>query len=100
MNTEVIDHYLDEQGRVMRWPAKRHRDDRAPLLNYFASKFEAGKIYNEREVNEVLKQYHTFEDWALLRRELCEQGYLKRNRSGSQYWLVAQTVDDYTPGGY
>ena len=41
----------------------------------------------EREVNEVLKQWHTFEDWALLRRELFMYKFLKRYKDGTQYWV-------------
>ncbi|MEQ8674970.1 MAG: DUF2087 domain-containing protein [Aggregatilineales bacterium] len=87
---DAVKPYLDAQGRVTRWPARRNRSDRAPLLAYFTSKFESGKIYTEREVNEILKAHHTFDDWALLRREMVMQGIFGRSSSGSQYWLEKQ----------
>jgi hypothetical protein len=53
-----------------------------------AQKFELGRFYHEREVNEVLKQWHTFSDWPLLRRELVERGLMTRNRDGTNYRRV------------
>ncbi len=80
--------YLDEQGRVTRWPSKRNRARVQTLvLWYLASKFSTGVAYTEREVNSLLNQHHTFQDPALLRRELYEHGLIQRKRDGSAYWL-------------
>ena len=37
-------------------------------------------------ISEFLNQRHTFEDAALLRRFLCDLGYLERTRDGREYW--------------
>ncbi|MDX1995431.1 MAG: DUF2087 domain-containing protein [bacterium] len=87
---DALQPYLDEAGRITSWPNKKRRQDRIPILNYLAARFELGRIYTEREVNEVLKAHHTFEDWALLRRELIEQGYMQRSTDGHRYWLTGQ----------
>lgn len=87
---ESLKRYFDAEGRVTRWPTRRNRSDRGPILAYFTSKFEAGKIYTEREVNEILKAHHTFEDWALLRREMVMQGIFGRSSNGTKYWLEKQ----------
>jgi hypothetical protein len=78
--------YLDAEGRVTRWPGQKYVADRRLIIAYLADKFETGRDYTEREVNALLNQYHTFEDWALLRRELFEQGYLNRVNDGTRYW--------------
>lgn len=78
-----VDRFLDSQGLVKQWPKKSA--DKRLVLSYLAAKFELGHSYHEREVNEILKKWHTFGDWALLRRELFEQGYFNRNRSGTDY---------------
>ena len=49
-------------------------------------------MYTEKEVNAILNRCHTFEDWALLRRELFERGYLNRERDGSTYWRTPKTT--------
>ena len=57
-------------------------------LFYLAGKFEAGWEYTEREVNELLLDWHTFADPATLRRELYDYGFLDRSRDGKVYRLA------------
>lgn len=68
---------ITDDGIVTRWPAKAA--DRMLVLDFLAAKFEAGRDYTEREVNDILKRHHNFGDWALLRRELFESGRFLRN---------------------
>ena len=83
-----LQNYLDEQGRLTGWPSKRNKGRFQQLaLEYLATKFEPEIYYNEREVNTILNQNHTFEDPALLRRELFERGLMDRVKSGAAYWL-------------
>ena len=56
-------------------------------LFYLASKFELGKNYTEKEVNQILNNWHTFEDWAMLRRDLYEKRFLWRETKGKEYRL-------------
>ncbi|MEM6280624.1 MAG: DUF2087 domain-containing protein [Chloroflexota bacterium] len=92
MQKNPLQKYMDDADRITRWPTRKNKSDRALVLAYLATKFEAGTTYTEREVNDVLKQWHTFEDWALLRRELYEGGYLNREKDGSAYWPAPQTT--------
>ena len=82
-----IKSFLDEQGRLISYPAKRKRQIFA--FFYLASKFEPGRLYTEKEVNEILKAWHTFDDWAILRRELLVCRFLCRKPDCSAYWLEA-----------
>ncbi|HLP87314.1 MAG TPA: DUF2087 domain-containing protein [Nostocaceae cyanobacterium] len=85
---ETLQPYLDEQGSVKEWPSKRNKGKFQQLvLEYLASKFELGKVYTEKEVNDLLNKYHLFGDTALLRREMFERGLLNREKNGSAYWL-------------
>jgi hypothetical protein len=86
--TELKNH-LDSEGRLTQWPSKRTVQQVA--LDYLATKFEAGKVYSEKEVNTLLNQLHTFNDAALLRRELHERGLLNRAKDGSEYWHTPKT---------
>lgn len=54
------------------------------VLDELARAFEWGRLYDEREVNDILKRYH--EDTARLRRELVDHQLLMRERG--RYWLV------------
>jgi hypothetical protein len=77
---------LDAEGRVMRWPSKVLQ--KTAVLEYLATKFDLDRTYNELEVNAILKAWHVFSDWALLRRELFERGLLDRTPNGSSYTRV------------
>jgi hypothetical protein len=83
--------YLDDQGRVTRWPTRRSRKDQIVVLRYLASKFAPGEVYSESQVNDILRKYHTFEDWAMLRREMFEAGLINRETDGSRYWVTPKT---------
>ena len=65
---------LFTDGRIERVPAKRKV--RAAVLLEVLSRFEPGRDYAEKEVNEVLLGVH--EDFAYLRRELVNYHYLER----------------------
>ena len=65
---------LFTDGRLAQVPAKRKV--RAAALLEVLTRFEPGRDYPEREVNEVLLGVH--EDFAYLRRELVNYRYLER----------------------
>ena len=78
--------FLDANGKLTAFPAKRKM--KVYCLFYLAGKFEAGREYTEREVNELLLSWHTFADPATLRRELYDYGFLDRSRDGKVYRLA------------
>ena len=80
-----IKSFLDESGRLKSYPARFKRQIYA--LFYLASKFESNKRYPERELNQILQNWHTFEDWATLRRDLVDRHFLSRESDCSFYWL-------------
>jgi hypothetical protein len=82
----TLRHFLDPEGRLTLYPAKRRAKRYA--LAYLAGKFEAGRTYTEKEVNQTLKDWHTFGDWALLRRELYDHHFFDREANGTDYRLA------------
>ncbi len=81
-----VGRFLDREGRVTVYPAARK--DRLEVLAYLAERFEPGRLFTEREVNENLRRHHAFGDWALLRRELFDEGFLGRDPDGGRYWRI------------
>lgn len=55
------------------------------VLGHIARRFEKGRIYSEKEVNEKLKAI--YEDYVTIRRYLIEYGFMDRKPDCSQYWL-------------
>lgn len=83
---QELRNFLDSEGRLTKYPGKLR--PKLFSLYYLASRFQAGRLYTEREVNELLREWHTFEDWALLRRDLYDRGFLEREQDGSHYRLA------------
>lgn len=79
----ILRHFLNESGKLTAFPAKRKMKIYA--LCYLAQHFEHGKDYTEREVNDLLLDWHTFADPATLRRELYDYGFLDRSKDGKIY---------------
>jgi DNA-binding HxlR family transcriptional regulator len=57
------------------------------VLRWLGSQFEKDVIYTEAQINEIIEEYH--EDFAGLRRDLVDFGFLDRERDGATYWVVA-----------
>ena len=56
------------------------------ILKIIAQQFEPGKIYSEKQVNEVLQPIYS--DYVLIRRALIDYAFLKRLPDGDEYWLA------------
>lgn len=91
-----INRFLDKDGRISMLPAKKAV--RTAVLEYLARKFETGKQYTEKEINAICDNWHTFNDYFILRRSLVDEGFLMRKIDGSCYWcnenLFVQDLDE------
>lgn len=81
---EKIKNFLDSDGRIKIWPSKKQA--KVEILKYLSTKFEYDRFYCEKEVNEIIDENHTFNDYFLLRRGMIESKFLSRTRDGSKYW--------------
>lgn len=81
---EVLKNYLNEDGSIRQLPTNRRKLD--VILRYIAEHFDFGKIYTEKQVNQVIGALN--EDISGLRRDLISAGYLDRKKDGSEYWRV------------
>lgn len=61
---------------------------------YLATKFEAGKEYDDLESKAVLAQWHTFNDPVTLRRLMIEFKLLDRSPDGTKYWKVEKKEEE------
>ncbi len=74
-------HGLD--GPIESFPSKEKR--KIILLQYIVTKFEVGRKYSEKEVNEILKPIYS--DYVSIRRYLIDYGFLDRNDDCTTYWV-------------
>lgn len=89
---EEIKTILNSESQVTVWPSKGKKKE--AVISYLANKFQKDQFYNEGEVNDILNQFHTFDDAALLRRELYERKFLDRDADGSRYWKVKEIKNE------
>jgi len=85
-SSNLLNRFIDNQGKVTVWPAKQL--NKLIILDYLITKFKPDKDYTEKEVNEILNAWHTFGDWAILRRALIDIGYMSRENGGYRYRVV------------
>ncbi len=77
--------FLDEKMRLTALPAKNKK--KLLAVYYLAGKLEAGRIYSESEINDILDSWTGFHDPATLRRELYNKRLLGRTDDCTSYWL-------------
>lgn len=78
--------HFDAQGRLIRWPSKRHMQELCLWVLW--AQLPRKEVMQERDVNGALNKGHLFDDAALLRRSLVGMKLLSRNRDGSDYRRV------------
>jgi len=88
---QELKRFLDRSGRLTMWPPARQRD-KLLILEYLAGFFEQGRMYTEKEVNDLLLLHSTINDNAALRRALYDYRFMNRTRDGSHYWLIGSEV--------
>ncbi len=72
---EVLSHFF-KYGRLTQLPTQRKK--REIVLSEIAKAFEAGRTYEESEVNDVIHRYH--EDHCTIRREMIACGIMAREK--------------------
>ena len=84
--THILRNFLDGSGKLTAFPAKRKM--KLYALLYLAQKIPADTDFTERELGDILLNWHTFADPATLRRELYDYHFLDRSRDGKVYRLA------------
>ncbi|MGE5415436.1 MAG: DUF2087 domain-containing protein [Acidobacteriota bacterium] len=84
--------FLNDEGKIVQIPSPNRT--KLPVLAYLASKFEEGRIYNEKEVNGIINEWHTFGDYFILRRLLVDHQFLGRTPNGAEYRVVKKENDE------
>jgi len=87
-----ISPFLDDEGRIKQWPAASKT--KIAVVGYLAGKFDKHRVYNEKEVNEIINKWHTFNDYFLLRRSLIDFKFMGRTRNGAEYWVISNDDEE------
>jgi len=82
---KVLGTFLNPDGTIRQVPNSRTQAVKFRIvLEYILAAFDPGVVYNEKEVNSILRRFH--EDVSGLRRDLIDAKMLARERDGSKYW--------------
>jgi len=82
---------FDSRGRLRQWPGRFGVQRLAMWILW--TRFEAKRVYTEKEVNAVLKGANAFDDHVTLRRELVNHHLLERKSDCSEYRKLAARPD-------
>ncbi|KGX84254.1 DUF2087 domain-containing protein [Pontibacillus marinus] len=77
----IIKNFFDADGTLKQIPSQQKK--KLVALAYMIRQLEPGKTYNEKEINEYIKQYHG--DFATIRREWVMHHFMYRENG--QYEL-------------
>jgi hypothetical protein len=69
----VLSNFI-RNGRVIEIPTQRKK--RRFILEYILENFESNRVYPEKEVNEIIRQFH--EDFCFIRREFIMNKMMTR----------------------
>ncbi len=83
---KVISDFSLPDGSLKEIPAQRKKLE--IILRHVVLVFEPGQHYTEKQVNELLMNFHA--DTATLRRELVGCHLMQRQGGGGEYWRVAE----------
>jgi hypothetical protein len=85
---------FDSRGRLIRWPTKFTVQKLAMWVLW--TRFEARRVYTEKEVNAILKAANAFGDHVTLRRELINHRLMTRKDDCSEYRKLPVRADAET----
>ncbi|MDD3148223.1 MAG: DUF2087 domain-containing protein [Candidatus Riflebacteria bacterium] len=87
-NDEILKKYFPEglEGQLSTFKMKEKC--KLVVLRHIARRIEPGRIYSEKEINELLQT--VFNDHVTIRRYLIEYGFLDRKPDCSAYWLLSK----------
>ncbi len=83
---KVIANYFLPDGTLKALPSQQKK--MRAVLRHLVQRFEMGRKYPEKEVNEMFAQFH--EDTASLRREMVGYGFMQREGGGGCYWRIEE----------
>ncbi|MBN1679594.1 MAG: metalloregulator ArsR/SmtB family transcription factor [Anaerolineae bacterium] len=84
---KVLSDYIHD-GKLKQIPTKEKK--LIVILRWLITRFEPGRRYTERDVNDIIEG--VYDDYAMLRRELVDFGFLARDSGGGGYWIPEDSV--------
>lgn len=81
---EVLEKYFNQENGLSLVLFPKKQKQKYLCLLWIKDLFALGKIYTEKEVNEILRK--VYPDFVMIRRYLIDYRLLCRKTDGSSYW--------------
>jgi len=85
---EKVARHFDTDGNLARWPGRSKQQELCLWVLW--SRIPAETSFTEREISDLLNDWHQFGDHALLRRSLYEYRLVQRTVDGRDYRRIEQ----------
>lgn len=85
---EKVARHFDAEGMLIRWPGRTKQQELCLWVLW--SRIPAETSFTEREISDLLNNWHAFGDHALLRRSLYEYDLVQRTVDGRDYRRIEQ----------
>jgi hypothetical protein len=94
-SAKILDKYFPNgvKGKLTTFSMKEK--NKLVVLREIIKRFEIGRIYSEKELNEILKGIYE-EDYVVIRRYLIEYGFMDRKKDCSEYWVKEDAMKEKT----
>jgi hypothetical protein len=94
-NVKILRKYFSQGVRGKLKTFTMQEKHKIVVLREIVKRFDAGRIYTERELNEILKDIYE-DDYVAIRRYLIEYGFMDRKKDCSEYWIkeISDNKDD------
>ncbi|WP_055046955.1 DUF2087 domain-containing protein [Devosia sp. A16] len=80
--------YFDDRGVLMSWPARFNLQTLCQWV--FWSRIPPDMAFSEREISDLIRDWHDFGDHALIRRAMVDARMLERTVDGREYRRIEQ----------
>jgi hypothetical protein len=80
--------YFDTEGVLTSWPSRFAIQTLTQWV--FWSRIPRGEVFTERQISDLIRDWHAFGDHAIIRRAMVDAKMLERTQNGREYRRIEQ----------
>lgn len=80
--------YFDAEGVLTSWPSRFAIQTLTQWV--FWSRIPRGAVFTERQISDLIRDWHAFGDHAIIRRAMVDAKMLERTQNGREYRRIEQ----------
>ncbi|MGV3489775.1 MAG: DUF2087 domain-containing protein [Devosia sp.] len=80
--------YFDDAGVLTSWPSRFAHQTLSQWV--FWSRIPRGEVFSERQISDLIRDWHGFGDHAIIRRAMVDAKMIERKQNGREYRRIEQ----------